>query len=253
MPTLETTRLHERLARQLAIEIVAGRWVQDDIVPSAEGLAEEYGVSRTVAREALQALSSAGLISVHHGRRTTVAPMYEWKFLDDLVQAAVANSRIGGKLATDLLETRVCLEVQAARWCAQRAPDELLVSIKETAERQSTLAKDADSSTNELAAVDLRFHTLIAQGADNNVIAQLATSLRRQLVPTWALDQLSHEELLKNAREHLEIADSLLERNSDLVERVVTRHFSWAADSMLKRSVADLDHGELDRRLRGRD
>ncbi|MDX3006558.1 FCD domain-containing protein [Kribbella solani] len=250
MPTLQTARLHERLARRLALEIVAGQWSQDEVVPSAEVLAADYGVSRTVARETLQALSSAGLISVRHGKRTVVAPMYEWRFLDDLVQSAVASGRIGGKVATDLLETRICLEIQAARWCAQRASDELLESINETAEDQLRLAKDPAPSMNELAAIDIRFHTLLVQGSDNNVVAQLASSLRRQLIPTWALDQLEPDELVKNAREHLSIAMALQSRDPDAVQKAVAKHFDWAADSMLKRSIPDLDHSEADRRIR---
>lgn len=249
---MDTSRLHERLAQQIAIDIVSGRLPQDSIVPAAEALAAEHGVSRTVARETLQALDSAGLISVRHGKRTTVAPVQEWHFLDDLVQTAVSQGQVGSKLATDLLETRITLELAAVRWATERADDARLREILDLARHQVGLVAAEPLPLNDIVAADLKFHSLIAEGADNQVVTQLVTSLRRQLVPTWAMEQLSLEEHQRGANEHLAIAEALQTRDAERSVAEMRRHFRWAADAMLKRSLPDADHAQMDRQLYGR-
>ncbi len=100
---IEQERLHERVARRLARDIVAGRLQEGDIVPPAEVIAKKFAVSRTVGREVLQALSSAGLIDVRHGRKSTVTAAKDWRFLEDLVQHAISREQLAGSLAADLL------------------------------------------------------------------------------------------------------------------------------------------------------
>nr|MDT0525131.1 GntR family transcriptional regulator [Streptomyces sp. DSM 41633] len=52
---IEQERLHERVARRLARDIVAGRLREGDIVPPAEVIAKKFAVSRTVGRDVVQA------------------------------------------------------------------------------------------------------------------------------------------------------------------------------------------------------
>lgn len=246
--SLDSSRLHERLARQIAVEIVSGKLNQDEVVASAEILATDHGVSRTVARVTLQALSAAGLITVRHGKRTTVAPVHEWRFLDDLVQDAVAEGRVGGKFATDLLETRIALELAAVRWCTERADDDQVSEIVRVAEHQVVLSRQTPPPLNDIAAADLRFHSLLALGTGNHMVAQLVTNLRRQLIPTWAMERLSMSEHKRGADEHLAVAHAIAKRDSDLAAQELRVHFQRTGESTLKRSLPETDHVEIDHR-----
>ncbi|MBN6054908.1 FadR family transcriptional regulator, partial [Nonomuraea sp. RK-328] len=250
--TPDTSKLHEKLSRWIAADIVSGRLREGDVVPSAEVLAAEHNVSRTVARETLQALNSAGLITIRHGKRTTVTPVHEWRFLDDLVQEAVASGQVGGKLATDLLETRIALELSAVRWCAERATDAQLAEIHAVASTQVRLAASEPIPLNEVVAADLTFHRLLAEGTGNHVVAQMVTSLRRQLVPTWAMEQLSPAEFRQVAAEHLAVAEALCARDTDKAVEVLQTHFRWSADTTLKRTLPASEHAGIERQLYGR-
>lgn len=64
---------YESVASWLRQAISAGEYPRGDALPGESDLADEYGVSRWVIREALRLLADEGLITKRSGRRTTVA------------------------------------------------------------------------------------------------------------------------------------------------------------------------------------
>ncbi|MGW9438071.1 FadR/GntR family transcriptional regulator [Streptomyces sp. NPDC055607] len=236
---LDSSRLHEQLARKIANDIVSRRLPENAVVPSAEELATEYEVSRTVAREALQALAAAGLVTVRHGKRTVVAPLSEWRFLEDLVKQAITREQPAADLATDLMETRMVLEVAAARLCGRRATQEHFDSIRshasECLDRYRT--GELDPTSSRAVSEDLRFHRLIAEGSDNHVLLHLVSDIRKELAPTWAIDEMTQEDAVRVWEEHVRIADVLQTRDTSLIEDTMLEHMRHTVDTTLKRSL----------------
>jgi GntR family phosphonate transport system transcriptional regulator len=70
----------QRIAEILAAEIGSGSFPPGARLPTEAALAGRFGVNRHTLRQAIGALSSAGLVSVQHGRGTFVrpAPMLEY-------------------------------------------------------------------------------------------------------------------------------------------------------------------------------
>ncbi len=52
---------------------MSGRIGVGEAFPSSEEIVN-YGVSRTVARETVQALAMLGMVNIQHGKRTEVCP-----------------------------------------------------------------------------------------------------------------------------------------------------------------------------------
>ncbi|MDX3006559.1 FCD domain-containing protein [Kribbella solani] len=233
-PIERHARLHEQLAADLAAAIVAGRWDAGGLVPTAEGLATHFGVSRTVARETLQALAAAGLVSVRHGKRTIVAPMYEWRFMGDLVRRAVSRGQVSSKVAADLWEARTALEESAITWCIERADSGYARRLRAVALEQVELTRQTPPHLDAITACDLRFHFLIAEGSDNRIVVELINGLRRQLVPTWAMGLVSPEEHREAAAEHLAIADAVTRRDVDGAIAALRGHLRRAAGRDLR-------------------
>jgi DNA-binding FadR family transcriptional regulator len=227
---LPPDRLHTRLARDLAREIVSGEIDAGETFPSVEQLAADAGVSRTVAREALQALDGAGLLSVQHGKRTVVNPVAQWRFLDGIVATALLEEAPAGALANQLYEARLVLEASAARLCAERASDDELAEIVALAASMQARAAAADGTfghVERLLVEDLRFHALIAEGARNVVVQQLARDVRIQLAPTWALRELTPEDLMQIATGHRRLAQAMAARDADGAEALMLGHMEW--------------------------
>jgi GntR family phosphonate transport system transcriptional regulator len=64
----------QRIAEILAAEISAGTYPPASQLPTETTLAGRFGVNRHTLRQAVGALSDAGLVSVQHGRGTFVRP-----------------------------------------------------------------------------------------------------------------------------------------------------------------------------------
>ncbi|MGB6137862.1 MAG: GntR family transcriptional regulator, partial [Shewanella sp.] len=54
--------LHVQVAREIARKILSGQLPQNSVIPSEVDLCEQFGVSRTALREAVNLLTSKGLL-----------------------------------------------------------------------------------------------------------------------------------------------------------------------------------------------
>ena len=101
-----------QLIELLKGKIKAGEWMPGDQLPSEPDLCEEYGISRTVVRQALQAIELEGLIIRRKGKGTFVA---EPKYNEGLFQKLTGTYQDmvverGLKVVTQVL----CTEVEPA-------------------------------------------------------------------------------------------------------------------------------------------
>jgi DNA-binding GntR family transcriptional regulator len=67
------TPLYRQLLGSINARIRKGDWATGGQLPSERGLSEQFGVSRSTVRQALEQLSRAGLLKKIHGRGTFVA------------------------------------------------------------------------------------------------------------------------------------------------------------------------------------
>jgi GntR family transcriptional repressor for pyruvate dehydrogenase complex len=237
--------MHERLATTLAREIVSGRMAEGQPFPSGDEVVRDYGVSRTVARETLQALAAAGLVHVQHGKRTVVNAMADWRFLDLLVQESMQSERLPVELIRNLYEARLCIEMQTARLCATRAPQSTLETIRllaATAEERLAASADGQLAIGDFVALDRAFHGTIGDGSGNVVLARVARDAHRGLLTTWPpIESARNERLETIVRQHREIAQALQRRKSDDAAEAMRRHVEWSRDDTLAVRSAGAD------------
>lgn len=161
-------RLHQQIADQLVGDIVNGSPAAGELLPSEPRLTEQYGVSRTVMRQALMSVEAKGLISIEHGRGNRVLPRESWNIFDEGVIEALRNSTGVADILTDLLETRWMFEVEAAGLAAQRGSDET-DRLTESVEEMATSLDDPASYFRH----DVEFHARLLDAAHNQVLKQL--------------------------------------------------------------------------------
>ncbi len=156
------------LAALLEERILSGEWPVGTRLPSERQLAERYGVSRPVVREALRSLSERGLLEILPGRGSFVRQ----------AQATDAASRLDAlyrrRQATprDLVEARTTLECAAAALAAERATASDLETIE-----AALRGFDRSRTIVEQARFDLAFHLAIARAAHNPVIETMFGSI----------------------------------------------------------------------------
>ena len=157
---------------QMQEKIITGEWPVGRELPSEAELVLGLGVSRTVVREALQALRIQGLIEGSQGRRQRVRPVT----LDSVVEGLdLAMQRETASFA-DLVEVRVAIECNAAALAAVRASDENLAEMDRCIEAMRT-GPDLES----LVDADINFHTTLARASGNPLFAMVTKVLHRSM------------------------------------------------------------------------
>lgn len=185
--------LTQRTADALRHRIVAGHLPEGARLPTEKALALEFGVSRTVVREAVAGLRADGLIEARHGVGVFVAtkngpPVDAHKAADDVFATASI---------LDMLELRMAVEIHAAGLAATRrswSQEDRIWSFAD----QMRQAAEAGEPTEEL---DLAFHRSIAEASNNPAFVGFFDVLGRCAIPSNALT--SHTETRRIAERYL--------------------------------------------------
>ena len=99
-----------QVASEIGRRIVGRLYAPESTLPPEADLLEEFGVSRTVLRDAIKSLESKGLIEARQRRGTCVTPREHWNMLDAEVLAWVAQSGADPELLIRLTELRLPTE-----------------------------------------------------------------------------------------------------------------------------------------------
>lgn len=77
--------VREALLRRLVELIVSGTFAENATLPNEIDMTEQFGVSRTSLREAMQYLSALGMVRSRTRAGTIVLPRENWNYLDPIV------------------------------------------------------------------------------------------------------------------------------------------------------------------------
>jgi GntR family transcriptional regulator, transcriptional repressor for pyruvate dehydrogenase complex len=146
-------------------DIESGRLGVGSKLSSEATLSQQYGVSRSVIREALRSCTALGLTVTKTGKGTFV------------VANKVANDlTLGQYSARDLTEARPHIEVPAAGLAAERRSNEELETL-----RHIVAAMATESDPESWVALDSSFHAAIARASGNKVFASVVADIRDAL------------------------------------------------------------------------
>ena len=132
-------------------------------------LAGQFGVSRTVIREAMRLLSAQGLVQLSHGRRATVAHPSP----DASVEALGALLKRSKATPLDLVEVRQALEGEIAALATTRAKDEDIRALEEACQALKTATRLED-----MVRADVAFHVRLAEATGNPCFVHIMQTLR---------------------------------------------------------------------------
>src|SRR3954465_9574030 len=164
-----TSTLSSQIHARLRADILAGRYVPGDALPSERRLSEELGASRHGVREALKRLQQAGLVSISQGGATRVRDWRRHGGLELLLEGEVPEALNAPRAA---MEMRAGIGAAAARRCADRATAVLRAEIRARAE-QLAAVEDLDARNAHYEVL----WDLIVEGADNIAYRLALTTL----------------------------------------------------------------------------
>ncbi|SEB07779.1 FadR/GntR family transcriptional regulator [Variovorax sp. YR216] len=222
--------IERRRARSLSADVVdelskrmrIGPLRPGDKLPTEAAIMQEFGVSRTVVREALSKLQAAGMVRPQRGVGTFVVgasrakPFHVDSSPDDSLAQAIA-----------LIELRIGLETEAAALAAQRRDTSDLAAIKSALDAIEA-AMDQDMDT---ALPDYQFHLEIARASHSPHFAAVLEALGPTCVPTAFLktadgnEEGASEALGDQVRhEHLGIYDAIAQQDVEAARAAMRGH-----------------------------
>ena len=171
-----------RRPRTLAFELVDalgdrirdGRLATGAKLPTETALMSEFGVSRTVVREAISKLQASGLVETRHGIGTFAMGLGDSStFRIDPQQLATLRDVIA------VLELRIGLETEAAAIASQRRTAQNLAALREALNAFSDAVEDG----RDAVAPDFQFHLEISRATQNPHFASLIGTLGSMIIP----------------------------------------------------------------------
>ncbi|MGY9046730.1 hypothetical protein P775_16665 [Puniceibacterium antarcticum] len=175
---LRTTHLPTRIAEQFTQQIQSGGLKAGDRLPTELAMSKNFGVSRTVIREAIARLRNEGMIETRQGVGAFV------------IDRPARHIRLedGGLSAEDfrgLFQLRVPLEIEAAGLAAQNHTAEHLQQMDQALLRMET----AGDGANDGIIADLDFHRTIALATGNDYFVQFLGAISDRVLKTILLSR----------------------------------------------------------------
>jgi GntR family transcriptional regulator, transcriptional repressor for pyruvate dehydrogenase complex len=220
-----------RKPRTLALELVEaigdrirdGRIAPGDKLPTEAAIMAEFGVSRTVVREALSKLQASGLVATRHGIGTFAVGF------GDAAPFRIAPEQFATlRDVIAVLELRIGIETEAAALAAQRRSAQNLADM-----RAALLAFGAAvEAGRDAVGPDFQFHLEVARATQNSHFAELMSSLGAMIIPRARLDPadlLSPERrdyLRRVNGEHESIFDAITNQDSEAARAAMRTHLA---------------------------
>lgn len=224
-------RLSDTVYERIMGDILSGLYPVQKKLPTETDLAETYGVSRPVVRDALARLRADGIVASRQGSGTHVLRMPAPGFM------AIAPA---GSIA-DLMrsfEFRVALEGEAAGLAAERRSERDLKELRSALKELELAIKQGKLGTD----ADMRFHNTIADATGNPFFKAALQTLSRyaaegiEIARTLSLaSSKSRVQLVQ--KEHQRVLEKIIERDVDGARDAMRTHLQNAKIRVLTNFV----------------
>ncbi|MDR5754641.1 MULTISPECIES: FadR/GntR family transcriptional regulator [unclassified Caballeronia] len=164
--------LSDTVAQQLQKQIEKGSFAKSGKLPTEAVLAQEFGVSRTVIREAISRLKNEGMVEPRQGSGVFVVERVGIRPLRiDYAQAVEPGSVV------QILALRRAIEAEVASEAAMRRTDAQMAAIDAALAKIEAAVADGEDGVAE----DVAFHRAIANATGNPYFLKTLTFLNQYL------------------------------------------------------------------------
>ena len=235
--------LPSQVAAELEDRVVTGEMAVGERLPSERDLAEVYGVSRAVVREALRLLAARGVVSVRQGSGAFVREA-SFNGADNPIEFTLRRRSLERPL-WELFEVRRTLEVELAGLAAERAVPDSVAAMEAAVIALTGARPDEDWFVSN----DLAFHDAVANAAQNDLFLLLLEPLQGLLreFRHLAYRRDSSQAVATAQREHGHILAAIRQADAAGARAAMRSHLEgarWVYATQLPRRHPDRIRGE---------
>jgi len=226
-PLRASRNLTDELIHRLSEEITAGNLSPSARLPTEQEMMANFGVSRTVVREAIAVLRAEGLVQTRQGSGAFVAP--------DLRRRPFRIDPEGLRSideVVNVMELRIAVESEAAGLAATRRSD---ADLKEIAATQRAFAEAIERGENAVDA-DYAFHCAIGAATGNGYFTSFLGFLGRLIIPRRSVHvdaekpDLMRRYLRRVLAEHEAIERAIAAGDAVAARRAMRNHLKRGAE-----------------------
>lgn len=227
-------KVSDRVLQSLRHLIETQQMKVGDRLPAERKLCEQLGVSRSSLREAIQQLTSQGMLVSKVGAGTYLQQLPSSWSQHQIVQPLSELIDEDPAYRFDVQEARIILEGGTAWYAALRATPEDIQHIRDCYDQITHFQSLGDDE--QAARADANFHLAIAEASHNLVLIQVmrgvfdllqfnvALGRRKVYSEAHRFDQL-HEQ-------HLQVIDAIERRDPEAARKAVCGHIEFVVQQV---------------------
>lgn len=216
MKTMIARNLPAQVIISLGNQIVSGK-IPAGAVITSDSLEAQFGVSRTVVREALKVLHDKGLTRARTKTGTIVLERNEWNLLDPDVIFWLHQSGLGRAMVRDLEEVRASYEPWVARIAAKRRGSKDISALSAALKTMTDAFYQEGPKSDLIGEADAAFHQALLDATQNELMKRIG----------WLFIPLLRirDEMVRHVVDdggfiiqHQAVLDAIIEEDADLAE-----------------------------------
>ncbi|MEC5397858.1 FadR/GntR family transcriptional regulator [Uliginosibacterium sp. H1] len=220
--------LSSMAARELAARIDGGSLKPGQRLATERELMAEFGVSRTVIREAMSMLRSSGRIATQQGRGAFVLGSPAAMGFD-LPEADATSSRD----VLYIMDMRLGLETEAAALAAVHRQESDLVALRDT-------LRNIEQSPTHVPRLDVEFHLAVARATGNPYFVRVLDSITPLMVPRVRVDLFGADVAARRAVlqavnfEHQQVCRAIERRDAEAARAAMRLHLANSRERLVR-------------------
>lgn len=220
------TTLANRVTHQIEQLIVEGQLQPGDRLPPERDLARQFGVSRTVVREAVRALVAKSLLEVQPGSGTVVRSPTPQTVAQSMTMLLRAGQR---EIDYDKVhEVRRLIEVEIAGLAAERRTPENLDELAEILRQTSEIQDDQHC----FPECDVAFHAALARATHNELFPLLLDSMADVMIKVRELGFTVPGMPTRALKHHRAIYEQVKAGDPERARQAMREHLIESEDTM---------------------
>lgn len=176
---VQADTLSWRIISQVRKALFAGQIKPGEFLGTEASIAQQFGVSRMAARDALRSLAAVGIVTIRKGAKggAVIAHGNAEHFAD----ALAVQLKLIGVSETEMLDAQIGIEAMATELAAQRATPDDLTRMRGLLEELKRLLDDPVGFTD----LSMRFHLAVVEASHNRALVAQFKALRHVLLPAY--------------------------------------------------------------------
>ncbi|MBA3377427.1 MAG: FadR family transcriptional regulator [Chloroflexota bacterium] len=221
--SVTVVRPYEQIVTQIQGAIREGQFARGARLPTERELADSFGVSRSVVREAVKVLGAMGLVESRQGSGLYV----RHDTIQTVSRAFILSVAPNAESVDRLFEFRQGLESEACRLAAARRTDEQLATMTEVI----ALIDPADTTEDweTFGDVDVQFHRLVADASENpylQVAIATARDMQSDVVSLFSEKAGSMQQAMTH---HRQILEAIRQRDAEGAAATMAEHIGYTS------------------------